>query len=91
MAVALTIGAPTLVHAQKWSELKPDEQKALAPMQKEWDSMSAERKKKWRVVAEKQQTLPPEQRERVQQRMENWSRLSPDERKKARAGYEEIK
>jgi hypothetical protein len=79
------------VSAQKWSELKPEEQKALAPFQKEWDNMSAERKKKWRAVAEKQQTMPPEQRDRVQQRMQNWSQLSPDERKKARAGYEEIK
>jgi Protein of unknown function (DUF3106) len=77
--------------AQKWSELKPEEQKSLAPFQKEWDNMSSERKKKWRSVAEKQQSMPPEQRERVQQRMQNWSQLSPDERKNARAGYEEIK
>jgi hypothetical protein len=77
--------------AQKWGELKPEEQKSLAPFQKEWDGMSPERKKKWRAVAEKQQTMPPEQRDRVQQRMQNWSQLSPDERKKARAGYEEIK
>jgi Protein of unknown function (DUF3106) len=79
------------VAAQKWSELKPDEQRNLAPFQKEWDNMPAERKKKWRAVAEKQQTMPPEQRDRVQQRMQNWSQLSPDERKKARAGFEEIK
>jgi hypothetical protein len=83
-------GAST-VFAQRWSELTPGEQQALAPMQKEWDSMSVERKKKWRAVAEKQQAMPPEQRERVKQRMENWSKLSPDERRKARAGYEDLK
>jgi Protein of unknown function (DUF3106) len=77
--------------AQKWGDLKPEEQKSLAPLQKEWDSMSSDRKKKWRAVAEKQKNLPPEQQEKVQQRMQNWSQLSPDERKKARAGYEEIK
>jgi hypothetical protein len=77
--------------AQRWSELNAEEQKSLAPFQKEWDGMSPERKKKWRAVAEKQQTMPPEQRDRVQQRMQNWSQLSPEERKKARAGYEEIK
>jgi Protein of unknown function (DUF3106) len=77
--------------AQKWSELSAQEQKNLAPFQKEWDNMSAERKKKWRTVAEKQQAMPPEQRDRVQQRMQNWSQLSPDERKKARAGFEDLK
>ncbi len=79
------------VAAQKWGELRPDEQKSLAPLQKDWDGMSSERRKKWRAVAEKQKNLPPEQQEKVQQRMQNWSQLSPDERKKARAGYEEIK
>jgi Protein of unknown function (DUF3106) len=77
--------------AQKWSELKPEEQKALAPFQKEWDGMSSERKKKWRTVAEKQKNLPPEQQQKVQERLRGWSQLSPDERKKARAGFEEIK
>jgi hypothetical protein len=85
------LGLTDPAFAQKWSELKPEEQKTLAPMQKEWDSMSNDRKRKWRAVAEKQQTLAPEQRERVQQRMENWSKLSPDDRRKARAGYEDLK
>ncbi len=77
--------------AQKWNELKPDEQKALAPLQKDWDAMSSERKKKWRSVAEKQKDLPPEKQQRVQERLQGWTQLSPDERKKARAGFEEIK
>jgi Protein of unknown function (DUF3106) len=90
-ACALALVAALPVAAQKWSELRPEEQKALAPFQNEWDNMPTDRKKKWRAVAEKQQTLPPEQRDRVQQRMQNWSQLSPDDRKKARAGFEELK
>ncbi|MGL4231600.1 MAG: DUF3106 domain-containing protein, partial [Casimicrobium sp.] len=45
LLAALTLS--NIAFAQKWNELKPDEQKTLAPFQKEWDSMSPERKKKW--------------------------------------------
>jgi Protein of unknown function (DUF3106) len=91
LACVFSLSAALPAGAQKWGELRPEEQKALAPFQKEWDGMAPDRKKKWRAVAEKQQTMPPEQRDRVQQRMQNWSQLSPDDRKKARAGFEELK
>ncbi len=90
VALVLTLSV-SAAHAQKWAELKAEEQRALAPMQREWDTMSDPQKKKWRAVAEKQKNLPPEQQLKVQDRMQNWSKLSPDERRKARAGYEEMK
>jgi hypothetical protein len=77
--------------AQKWKELKPEEQKALAPLAKDWDQFSDVRKKKWREVAGKQATMTPEQQQNLQNRMQGWSQMSPEERKKAREGYQELK
>jgi Protein of unknown function (DUF3106) len=77
--------------AQKWKELKPEEQKALAPLARDWDQFSDVRKKKWREVAGKQATMTPEQQQNLQNRMQGWSQMSPEERKKAREGYQELK
>ncbi|HPT58032.1 MAG TPA: DUF3106 domain-containing protein, partial [Casimicrobium sp.] len=48
-SASLLIGGPAF--AQKWQELKPDEQKVLAPLQSDWSSLSDVRKKKWREIA----------------------------------------
>ena len=77
--------------AQKWQDLKPEEQKVLAPLQQDWKSLSDLRKRKWREIAAKYPTMPADQQKNVQDRMVGWAKLTPDERRKAREQYNELK
>ena len=77
--------------AQKWQDLKPDEQKVLAPLQADWGTLSDVRKKKWREIAAKYPTMPPDQQQKLHDRMAGWAKLTPDERRKAREQYNELK
>ena len=77
--------------AQKWQDLKPDEQKVLAPLQPDWQSLTDVRKRKWREVAAKYPKMAPDQQKNVQDRMVGWAKLSPEERRKAREQYNELK
>jgi hypothetical protein len=77
--------------AQKWQDLAPDEQKVLAPLQSDWQSLSDVRKRKWREIAIKYPKMTPDQQKNLQDRMAGWAKLSPDERRKAREHYNELK
>lgn len=77
--------------AQKWQDLKPDEQKILAPLQPDWQSLADVRKRKWREVAGKYPKMAPDQQKNLQDRMVGWAKLTPDERRKAREQYNELK
>lgn len=77
--------------AQKWQDLKPDEQKVLAPLQQDWQTLSDLRKRKWREIAAKYPTMPPDQQKNLQDRMAGWAKLTPDERRKAREQYNALK
>ncbi len=77
--------------AQKWQDLKPDEQKVLAPLQADWSSLTDLRKRKWREIAAKYPAMPPDQQKKLQDRMVGWAKLTPDERRKAREQYSALK
>lgn len=77
--------------AQKWQDLKPDEQKVLAPLQQDWQALTDLRKRKWREIAAKYPAMPPDQQKNVQDRMVGWAKLTPDERRKAREQYNQLK
>ncbi len=74
-----------------WASLSPAQQQALAPLQRDWAGMDANRKQKWMAVATRFPSLPPTEQLRVQQRMTEWTRLSPRERDKARLGFTETR
>jgi hypothetical protein len=78
------LGAP-------WASLSPAQQQALAPLQRDWAGLDANRKQKWLAVATRFSSLPPAEQLRVQQRMTEWARLSPPERDKARLGFTETR
>lgn len=93
-AVLLLIGSLCVsgaAFAQKWQDLKPDEQKVLTPLQSDWQSLSDVRKRKWREIAAKYPKMTPDQQKNLQDRMVGWAKLSPEERRKAREHYNELK
>jgi hypothetical protein len=74
-----------------WAELSPAQRTALAPLQRDWSTIDADRKQKWLQIAKRMPSMPPAERERVQTRMTEWTRLSPQERGQARMGYEQAR
>jgi hypothetical protein len=75
----------------RWSELTPAQRAALKPLERDWSTIEADRKRKWMDIAARMPGMPPDQRERVQARMTEWARLSPEERGRARLRYQESK
>lgn len=72
-----------------WSSLTRAQQEALAPLQRDWASIDANRRSKWLEVAAKFPAMPAAERERIQARMADWSRLTPSERGQARQQFQE--
>lgn len=70
-----------------WHKLSASRQRALAPLQEEWNGIEADRKKKWLVIADKFDTMTPEQQTRAQSRMRDWLALKPEQRRLARETY----
>ncbi len=79
------------VQAQAFSQLSPDEQRVLAPLHGEWESFSAQRKKKWRDVANRYPSLSAEEQQRLTTRMQGWERMTPEDRRVAREQLREMK
>src|SRR5215471_11489208 len=86
-AFAQPIGTP----APKWSELTPSERQFLSPFASEWDSWDAQRKAKWRGIAQRYPKMSPDEQERLRQQMTAWAQLSPTERAAARERYKRLK
>ena len=60
-----------------WNSLSPAQQQALAPLQRDWPTIDANRKAKWIDVAARFPRMPAEERARIQARMTEWARLTP--------------
>ena len=63
VAASASAAAPT------WSQLNPREQQVLAPLQPEWEKLDAQRKQKWRGIAERYPKMSPTEQQRVQEQM----------------------
>lgn len=74
-----------------WSSLSPAQQEALAPLQRDWPTIDANRKAKWIDVAARFPRMPAEERTRIQARMTEWARLTPAERGRARLQFQEAR
>jgi hypothetical protein len=72
-----------------WSALTPAQQHALSPLQRDWNSIDAPRRRKWIEISERFGTLPPAEQARVQSRMAEWAKLTPKERAEARLNFKE--
>lgn len=74
-----------------WSDLSAQQQQALAPLDKDWDSLGPIRKKKWLAVADKFAGLSSANQQRIQLRMSEWTQLTPQQRQLARDSYSRAK
>ncbi|MEO7031665.1 MAG: DUF3106 domain-containing protein [Herbaspirillum sp.] len=74
-----------------WADLSAQQQQALAPLDKDWDSLGPIRKKKWLAIANRFGALSPANQERVQRRMSEWTQLTPQQRQLARDSYSRAK
>ena len=70
-----------------WRALTPDQQRALLPLQGEWDAMDGVRKQKWLQLARRFGSMKPEEQQRLHERMREWTRLTPAQRELARETY----
>jgi len=73
-----------------WAELTADQQKTLAPLKADWESLEPERRRKWIGIAKRYPTMKAAEQERLQRRMQRWATLSPEQRRQARETYKQI-
>ena len=90
-ADAPTPPAATAEQGVRWQELKPAQQAALKPLEREWSRIDGPGKKKWLEVSARFQKLTPAEQARVQDRMTQWTKLTPIERGQARLHFQEAK
>jgi len=98
LVLALAAGLAASAFAQpigtgspSWAELPPPEKQFLAPFASDWDKWDAQRKAKWRGIAQRYPKMAPDEQERVRQQMKTWAQLSPAERQAARERYKMLK
>jgi D-serine deaminase-like pyridoxal phosphate-dependent protein len=73
-----------------WAELTAEQQKTLAPLKADWESLEPERRRKWIGIAKRYPAMKVAEQERVQRRMQAWAKLSPEQRRQARETYKQI-
>jgi Protein of unknown function (DUF3106) len=74
-----------------WSSLSADQQRALAPLKRDWPTIDPDRKQKWLEVVSRFPTMPEAERQRVQGRMAEWAQLTPSQRTQARLQFQEAR
>jgi hypothetical protein len=74
-----------------WSKLTAAQKQVLAPLQRDWPGLDAQRREKWVEVASRFNTLPAEEQVRVKERMVEWARMTPAQRTRARLVFQEAR
>lgn len=77
-----------LADAPNWAALTPGQQLLLAPLERDWDRLSATQRNKWLNAAPMLASLPAPELARLHERMRDWSKLTPNERRDARIAYQ---
>jgi hypothetical protein len=76
--------------APKWAQLSSQQQEVLAPLAKEFDTLTTFQRKKWVLIARRYPTMKPEAQQRLQTQMRTWAGLSQQERRIARENFKKI-
>jgi Protein of unknown function (DUF3106) len=87
-ALAQTVSA-TETDGPAWHTLSLAQRTALAPMERDWAGIDANRKAKWLEVAARFYSLPKAEQQRIQERMRAWVAMSPQQRGRARLTFQE--
>jgi len=74
-----------------WSELKPAQQQALAPLAGKWDTVSDAQKRKWLALSQNFPAMSGAEQDKLHSRMSEWAALSPQQRTEARLNFGETK
>ena len=78
-------------HGISWSELRPAQQAALRPLEREWRGLDATSKQKWLELSAGFPKLAPPAQARVQERMAEWAKLTPRQRGEARLNFQDAR
>lgn len=73
-----------------WQQLTAEQQRILAPIQGEWESLDTPRKRKWLGIAQRYPKMGADEQQRLQRRMKEWVSLTPEQRRAARDKYREF-
>lgn len=93
IGLALATAGVAWAEAQgpSWAALTPAQRQALAPLQRDWNTLDASRRDKWLEVAARFPKMPADERQRLQARMAEWARMTPAQRASARQQFQEVK
>jgi len=86
-ATANAAAAKPVGETPHWSDLKPAQQQALAPLEATWEELGPVRKEKWISIGNRLAKMNPDDKARVQERMREWVSLTPAERKSVRENF----
>lgn len=83
--------APASPAKPSWKELSPTQQQALQPLAAQWETLNADRKRKWLAVSKNYASLSATEQLTLHSRMREWALLSPQQRNQARLNFTETK
>jgi hypothetical protein len=72
-----------------WSELGPEQARALAPLVGIWSSLDPAQQRKWLELGARYPTLSAGDQKRLQDRMREWAAMTPQERVRARVQFQQ--
>ena len=73
----------------RWSALSASQRNALKPLERDWQSVDAIRKRKWLDIADRFGAMAPADQARIQGRMTEWVQMTPEQRGKVRLQFQE--
>jgi Protein of unknown function (DUF3106) len=84
---------PKIISTTKpvWSDIKPEQQAALLPLQSEWPRISENQKRKWLEISKNFSKLQLDEQNKLHSRMKDWVGLSSQERAQARLNFSTAK
>lgn len=82
--------APPKRAAPTWNELTIEEQQVLAPLERDWDQLAPQRRRKWVGIAKRYPTMKSDEKSKIDRRMQPWASLSADQRRIARERYKKL-
>lgn len=71
-----------------WSELTPAQQRVLAPLAGQWNTLTEVHRRKWLRIAARFEELAPAEQQRLHARMTEWAKLTPEQRRLARENFQ---
>lgn len=87
-SAASTPAAPSpSVTSKRWQNLTHKQKQALSPLGAQWDSLTAQQRKKWLTISDTFLQLTDEEQMTMHGRMSEWAGLSAKERSAARFNF----